>query len=251
MQPISKTKLKELASFRQQKICEEQGVFVAEGAKLAAEVLSMGVPIDTLCATEEWYLEYGENNPTVRNQWKVDVNQLERISTLRQPNKVWMLMERSVAKAQALKSACQPSSLTLVLERIQDPGNLGTIIRTADWFGIRNIVCSYDSVSCFNSKVVQSTMGSLFRVDVSYCDLSKWLSNFGLPVYGAVIDGIDLRQAEIAVPAALVIGNESRGISPEIRARVTNQIAIPNLGGSCESLNAAVATAILVSQFTL
>ncbi len=251
MQLLSNSKLKELASFRQQKVCEDRGVFVAEGSKLASEILSMQVPIHTLCATSGWYEENGSDHPMVSSQWIVDENQLERISLQRQPNKVWMLVERSAAQMQVSKYALREPALTLVLDRIQDPGNLGTIIRIADWFGIRRIVCSADTVSCFNPKVVQATMGSLFRVSVSYCSLAKWLLGCGLPVYGALLDGTDLRQVDLAKRAVLVIGNESQGVSPEICSLLTHRIAIPNVGNTCESLNAASATAILVSKFLM
>ena len=232
---------------------------MAEGEKLAAEILAMGIPIHTLCATADWF-EKHSGNPEIQascpsatehsniQTFSITDEQLQRLSSLRQPNKVWMLLDRTAVST----VNCQPSTpLTLVLDHIQDPGNLGTVIRTADWFGIRQIICSPDTVSCFNPKVVQSTMGSLFRVRVSYCDLHEWLSRCGMPVYGAVLDGINLRQAALSTPAALVIGNESRGISPEIRPLLTNCIAIPNIGGTCESLNAAVATAILVSKFVI
>ena len=181
MQPLSKSRLKELASFRQQKTCDEQGFFVAEGEKLAAEILAMGIPIHTLCATADWF-EKHSGNPEIQascpsavehsniQTFTITDEQLQRLSSLRQPNKVWMLLDRSAVST----VNCQHSTpLTLVLDHIQDPGNLGTVIRTADWFGIRQIVCSHDTVSCFNPKVVQSTMGNLFRVRVSYCDLHE------------------------------------------------------------------------------
>ncbi|MBQ3580108.1 MAG: RNA methyltransferase [Bacteroidales bacterium] len=246
MEPLSKAKLKELASFKQQKNCEQNALFVAEGEKLADEIIGMGVPVHTLCATADWS---GPAQYSSRS-YLVTAEQLERLSSLRQPNKVWMLIERAAVKGHQEKLSGN-RDITLVLDRLQDPGNLGTIIRTADWFGVRHIVCSHDTVSCFNPKVVQSTMGSLFRVAVDYCDLRQWLSSCGKPIYGAVLDGDDIRKSEITPSAAIVIGNESRGISPELQPLLTNRLLIPNIGGSCESLNAAVATGIILSRFTL
>jgi TrmH family RNA methyltransferase len=143
--------------------------------------------------------------------------------------------------------------LVLALDRLQDPGNLGTIIRTADWFGVRHIVCSLDSVSCFNPKVVQSTMGSLFRTSVSYTDLHDYLNSCGKPVFGALLDGQSIwsPHTPLQLPAegaVLVVGNESRGISPEVQECITHRVSIPNVGGTAESLNASVACAILMAQ---
>ena len=131
--------------------------------------------------------------------------------------------------------------------------NLGTIIRTADWFGVRRIVCSNGTVSCFNPKVVQSTMGSLFRTEVLYADLPSYLASCGLPVVGALLDGQNLWDSPSPLPSlssgsVLVVGNEGRGLTPQVRECVTHPVTIPNLGGTAESLNAAVACAILMAQ---
>ena len=129
---------------------------------------------------------------------------------------------------------------------------MGTIMRTADWYGIRRIVCSRDTVSCYNPKVVQATMGAIFRMEVIYCDLAEWLGNAakeGYATYGALLDGEPYQAAALQRPAVLVIGNEGKGISGEVAASVQHRLTIPNIGGTCESLNAAVATAILCSEF--
>ena len=252
MEPISKSKLKELAAFRQQKFCDLNNLFVAEGEKFASEILAMGIHIDTLCATSDWLDAHGAiwlDKGLCSSLHLVTDEQLQRLSSLRQPNKVWMLLERQVCDIQTSNFKIQNSKITLALDRLQDPGNLGTIIRTADWFGIRRIVCSLDTVSRFNPKVVQSTMGSLFRVSVECRDLAEWLPACGMPVYGAVLDGDDLRGVAPATPAVILVGNESRGISPDLRPLLTNRITIPNLGGTCESLNAAVATAVILSHW--
>lgn len=242
---ISKTRLKELSAFKLAKRCEEAGVFVVEGVKMAEEALHSGWSIVTVCATSVWWSTHLDLFSQYES-YEVSESELERLSGMRTPSAVWMLMMRD-----GDIPAGQPSSkLTLVLDHLQDPGNMGTIIRTADWFGVRQIVCSRDTVSCYNPKVVQSTMGSLFRVGVHYTDLIQWLKECQEPIYGAVLGGDDLFKSAFDLPAALVIGNESRGISQEVRAMLTRPVEIPNRGGTAESLNASVAAAILLAEVT-
>ena len=245
---ISKNKLKELAVYKQQKHCEEDSVFVVEGVKMCGEILAANMRVNVLCATNSWLSEHPDL-PVGAQVFEVDAATLERLSGLRTPNEVWMLLDR-----QALPAPQQDSvPLILALDHVQDPGNLGTMIRTADWFGIRHIVCSEGTVSCFNPKVVQSTMGGLLRTDITYVDLPDYLAHCGKPVYGALLDGDNIWEEErtLQLPkqgAMLVIGNESRGITQEVEQKVTHRVAIPNLGGTAESLNASVACAILVAE---
>ena len=170
--------------------------------------------------------------------------ELERLSSQKCPNKVWALCRRgSMMEVEA------KLGVTLALDHLQDPGNLGTIIRSADRFGIRHIVCSKDSVSCYNPKVVQSTMGGIFRMKIEYVDLDEWLADCGKEVCGALLEGENVYEVELPKEAVVVIGNESRGISEVIRKRVTYPLTIPNIGGTCESLNASVAASVLISEF--
>ena len=241
---VSKNKLKELASYRQQKRCDEEAVFVVEGPKMAAEAMASGFAIRTVCATAEW-LSAHTADLVDDEHFEVSPAELERLSNFKTPNQVWMLVERRS------KFDVQNSKLTLALDHIQDPGNMGTLMRTADWFGVRHIVCSPDTVSCFNPKVIQASMGAIFRTQVDYVDLPQWLASCGQPVYGASLQGRPL--AAVALPEAesvLLIGNESRGISPGAMASVTHPVLIPNLGGTAESLNASVAAGILINAFT-
>ena len=240
---ISKNKLKELAAYRLQKCCDEEAVFVVEGPKMAAEVVVSGFTVRVVCATGEWLSAYADNMVAAET-YEVSPAELERLSNFKTPNQVWMLVER---KMESGKWKVE-SGLTLALDKIQDPGNLGTIMRTADWFGVRHIVCSRDTVSCFNPKVVQATMGAIFRTKVDYVDLPQWLSSCGKSVYGATLQGQPLSAIGYPLPAdkVLLIGNESRGISPEAMAAVTHPVLIPNLGGTAESLNASVAAGILM-----
>ena len=236
---ISKNKLKELAAYRQQKRCDEEAVFVVEGPKMAAEAMASGFAVKVLCATAEWRVESGEF-------YEVSQAELERLSNMRTPNQVWMLVERPDNSS----PITHHSSLVLALDRIQDPGNMGTIMRTADWYGIRHIVCSQDTVSCYNPKVVQASMGAIFRTRVDYVDLPQWLAGCGMPVYGATLDGEPITElsSRNTEPSVLLIGNEGRGISAEALAAVTRPVTIPNRGGTAESLNASVAAAILIDR---
>ena len=240
---ISKNKLKELAAYRQQRRCDEEAVFVVEGPKMAAEALASGFGIRTICATTEWLAANGAG--VAAECHEVSLAELERLSNQKAPNQVWMLVERK-----DLSDLKDPDDLILALDRIQDPGNMGTMMRTADWYGIRHIVCSTDTVSCYNPKVVQASMGAIFRTRVDYVDLPQWLAACGMPVFGASLQGEPLSANGSQLPAnkVLLIGNESRGISPEAMAHVTHPVLIPNIGGTAESLNASVAAGILIDR---
>lgn len=247
MAMISKRQLKELRVFRQGKRCKEEGLFVVEGEKMAAEALASGWPIRVVCATEGWMATHPQP-ADVSQWWTVSDAALEQLSLMRTPNAVWMLVERRRADIGRWRN----TDITLALDHIQDPGNMGTLIRTADWFGIRHVVCSEDSVDCFNPKVVQSTMGSLFRTQIDYVDLVSWADSCGMPLYGAVLEGDSVRRnMEWERPAVLVIGNESQGIRPALAQRLAQRLTIPNVGGSAESLNAASAAAILMSLMAI
>ena len=243
---ISKNKLKELAAYRLQKRCDEEAVFVVEGPKMAAEAMASGFVVRTVCATADWLAQAGGATGGAETL-EVSAAELERLSNLKSPNQVWMLVERRPAA-----DAGGSGAPVLALDRIQDPGNMGTMLRTADWFGVRHVVCSRDTVSLYNPKVVQASMGAVFRTRVDYVDLAQWLAACGRPVYGASLQGVPLDGAlRPEGGAVLVIGNESRGISPEVMAQVSHPVLIPNLGGTAESLNAGVAAGILMNWMTL
>ena len=229
-----------------QKRCDEEAVFVVEGPKMAGEALASGLGIKVICATAEW-LSAHTNNIGTTETYEVSPTELERLSNMKSPNQVWMLVERG----DQWPVTSDQGRLTLALDRIQDPGNMGTLMRTADWFGVRHIVCSLDTVNCYNPKVVQASMGAVFRTQVDYVDLPQWLSSCGMPIYGASLQGQPLPAIRYPLPSqkVLLIGNESRGISPEAMAQVTHPVLIPNLGGTAESLNASVAAGILIHHF--
>ena len=248
---ISKNRLKELAGYRLQKRCDEEAVFVVEGPKMAAEALASGFRVRAVCATAEW-LAARSGHVVADEVCEVSQAELERLSGMKAPNQVWMLLDRPDISTYQHINISTAGTLTLALDRIQDPGNMGTLMRTADWFGVRRIVCSADTVSCFNPKVVQASMGAVFRTRVEYTDLPAWLAVCGMEVYGASLQGQPLSgHWPLATgPSVLLIGNESRGISAEAMAHVTQPVLIPNLGGTAESLNAAVAAGILMYHLT-
>ena len=237
---ISKNKLKELAAYRMQKRCDEEAVFVVEGPKMAAEALASGFAIRTVCATTEWKAASGK----WEEYYEVSQAELERLSNFKSPNQVWMLVKRG----ESGKWKVESGDFVLALDRVQDPGNVGTMLRTADWFGIRHVVCSRDTASCFNPKVVQASMGAVFRTRVEYVDLAEWLLSCGLPVYGASLQGRPFTELEKPERGVLVIGNESAGISEAVMRQVTHPVLIPNIGGTAESLNASVAAGILMCE---
>lgn len=250
MNALSKNQLKNLAAYRLQKRCDEEGVFVVEGVKMCNEALMSDFTIRTLCGTAEYINSVNDKLTRCGEIYEVTAEQLERLSNQRTPNKVWMIVERRTPRASG--EHFNGERLTLALDGLQDPGNMGTILRIADWYGIRHIVCSRDTVSCYNPKVVQATMGAIFRTRIDYCNLAEWLdeaANKGYATYAAMLDGEPYQTATLEQPAALVIGNEGKGISPNVAANVQHKLTIPNIGGTCESLNAAVATALLCAEF--
>ena len=241
---ISKNRLKELCTYKQQKHCVEAHLYVVEGPKMAHEALLTHAPIQIICATQQWLALNASIVPSGVQSHEVTETDLARLSHETTPNQVWMLVQRPVPTEPATEG------LILALDNLQNPGNLGTIIRIADWFGIRHIVCSHDTADCYNPKVVQATMGAIFRTEVHYTDLPLFLSRCPLPIYGAALDGEDIRTTTLPLYAVIVIGNESHGINPHVAPYLTRRILIPNIGHTCESLNAAVAAGILCYEFT-
>jgi TrmH family RNA methyltransferase len=170
--------------------------------------------------------------------------ELDKLTQLHKANQVIALVEKKQIKGHIQLKG----KMTLILDGIQDPGNLGTIIRTADWFGLDQIVVSADTASCYNPKVVQSTMGSILRVDVVVADLPEFIQSAKMPIYGAVLEGKSIQTTELAKEGILIIGNESKGIRSPILSLITDPITIPKYG-TAESLNAAVATGIILAKW--
>ena len=235
---ISKNELKYIQSLYHKKVRNEEAVFIAEGVKLVNELLQHNFPIRKIYATKDWVAPKEFVNTQI-----VEDFELEKMSNLSTPNFV-------LAVAEQKKLQHEPDTnngLILVLDGIQDPGNLGTIIRIADWFGITQIVASDDTADMYNSKVVQSTMGSIIRINVWYKNIQEWLSNVTVPIYGALLNGKSIYETKPVKNGVLIIGNESKGIRENILPLVKNAITIPG-NGNAESLNAAVATGIILSH---
>lgn len=238
---LSKNELKYIQSLCQKKQRQEERLFIVEGAKLVEELLLTQYEVKGIYALAAW----AEKHSHLPNLTVITEQELERISNLQTPSQVLAV----VVQPEQAPSPELENQLTLVLDNIQDPGNLGTIIRIADWFGIRQIVASPDTVECYNPKVIQSTMGSFARVQVWYTPLPTFLQSVKLPVYGALLTGKNLFEETPLKEGLLVIGNESKGIAPELLQFISHPVTIPRIGGA-ESLNAAVATGIIVSHLT-
>lgn len=251
---LSKSQISFINSLKQKKYREEHQLFIAEGGKIVPELLNSVVVVKQVYATSEFL----RNNviPSTVERFEIKENELERISGLTKANEVLAVCEVPMYE---LNGVDLKGKLTLVLDDIKDPGNLGTIIRIADWFGIENIVCSYETVDAFNQKVVQATMGSIARIKVHYVSLTEFLqvqsSKFKVSVYGALLEGKNIYSEKLSSEGLIVIGNESRGISEEVQKLITDKISIPSFshyklgGGEAESLNAAIATSIICSEF--
>ena len=233
---LSKNQIKNITRLKQKKYRQQEGLFIAEGGKVIKEFLNSTFKLVDLFTTETFNVE---------NESIISEADLKKISCLTTPNTALAIFKMPDAKA--LKN----EGLILALDDIRDPGNLGTIIRLCDWFGIKQLVCSHKTVDCYNPKVVQATMGSLTRVKIVYTDLSVYLKTINLPVLGAFMDGINVYQTNLPKAGVLVLGNEANGISSIIEACVTDKISIPRFGDlqATESLNVATAGAILLSEF--
>ena len=238
---INKNELKYIQSFAHKKHWAEESVFIIEGPKMMEELMASDWVIRQAYATKEWI----ENQPFKPHYvTEVEAFELDKMTQLHKANQVLALVEKKQAKGPVQLKG----KLTLVLDGIQDPGNLGTIIRTADWFGLDQIVVSVDTASCYNPKVVQSTMGSILRVNVIIADLPELLQSTKLPIYGAVLEGKSIQDAVLAKEGILMIGNESKGIRQPLLSLITDPVTIPKYGAA-ESLNAAVATGILLAKW--
>lgn len=242
---ISKSDVKYIQSLAHKKFREEERLFVVEGVKMVEEMLiEYPEKIFHLYATQPWADRLSQFPALQCPVSVIDVKILNRISQLKTPNEVLAL----VKIPQQMDIGVVKNGVTVVLDQLQDPGNLGTIIRTCDWFGVTNIVCSTDTVDAFNHKTVQSAKGSLLRLNIKYTDLCAFLSNQEhLPIYAAVLGGRSIHEVSFQQPAILVIGNEANGISNEVIKIATDKITIPKIG-KAESLNAAIATAIILSN---
>jgi len=235
---ISKAQIKLITNLQQKKYRNKENLFVAEGPKIIADLLKSGLTIKSLFSVIDasWLHE---------NYTSISLKELQKVSFLKTPNTMVALFH--FPKQGDMCS----NGLTLVVDAVRDPGNLGTMIRLAHWFAVDQIICSKDTVDCFNPKVIQATMGSVATVPIYYIDIKKYLEQAEHPVYAAVMNGESVYEKTFPKNAFLVMGNEANGISKEILELTTHKITIPNFGGAiaAESLNVATATGILLNEF--
>ncbi|MDQ2718544.1 MAG: RNA methyltransferase [Bacteroidota bacterium] len=244
---LTKKIVKYIQSLSHKKFRDEEGCFIAEGPKIVSEFLGSEKFIcKIICAEKDWLFENKILliNISPENIFEIDEHWIERISLLKTPNKVLAVFNKPGFSNEIILQ----NKISLMLDDIQDPGNLGTIIRNADWFGIENIICSGNCVDCYNPKVVQSTMGSLLRVNVLYNDLISFIKkNNSINIYAAALSGISVYEIGKINEGIILIGNESKGIHEDILKVAGNRITIPRFGHA-ESLNAAVASGIILAE---
>lgn len=234
---VSKSQIKLITSLSQKKYRQQHGLFVVEGIKGIQEFLKSDFKLHSLFTVEGFFTD-------VTDITVVSETELKKISFLKTPQKALALFAIPVFKE------TKKQGFQLLVDDLRDPGNLGTLIRLCDWFNIENLICSNHSVDCFNPKVIQATMGSITRVNITYTDLNNYISQQNLPVYGAFMDGVSVYESQLPDNALLILGNEANGISDTIAEKVTHRISIPQFGNAnTESLNVAIAGAILVSEF--
>jgi|TARA_B100000795_G_scaffold112346_1_gene83119 TrmH family RNA methyltransferase len=237
---ISKNQLKLITSLSQKKYRQKHDLFIAEGIKVLNELLNSTFEIETLFCTDDFETTISEKKVV-----RISETELKKVSTLKSPNKALGVFK--IPKEKAVKN----SGLTIALDAINDPGNLGTIIRLCDWFGVTQLVCSKDTVDCYNQKVVQASMGSLTRVSIHYTDLENYITKSNLDTFIADMDGENVYKTKLPKEGILIMGNEANGVSEEIKSLLQYKISIPRFGETqeTESLNVATATAILLSEF--
>jgi len=244
---LSKSKIKYIRSLEMKKFRTESGNFLAEGNKLVGDILPF-FECELLLAKPSWMAQQGDIR--AGELIAADESDIEKASLLKTPQDVLAVFKQPNYQ---LNKEELKQSLSLVLDGVQDPGNLGTIVRLADWFGIKNVICSPDTADIFNPKTVQATMGAIARVKVFYTSLPELLNDFtDFPVYGAFLEGKNIYEEKLTTAGLIVMGNEGKGISRPVAKYISRKLYIPNYpvdAQTTESLNVAVATAIICSEF--
>lgn len=243
---LSKAQISFITSLQQKKFRTQHGLFVVEGIKSVSEFVHSSYKVQKIISTADAWAKMDKIPQNIKYD-EVTATDFNKISSLKSPQGILCLVE--IPETVHLNIASLRGMHSIVLDDIQDPGNLGTIIRTAEWFGIKNIICSLETVDAYNPKVVQSTMGSLARVKIVYTDLSKFLKDTPLPVFGALLDGQGIYETNFGQEGLILMGNEGNGISEDILPHVQQAVTIPRIGNA-ESLNVAVATTIFCSEIT-
>lgn len=237
---LSKNQIKLITSLQQKKYRKQQQLFFAEGIKVIQELLNSNFELEHLFVTDAVFPNVSKSKISV-----ITATELKKVSVLSTPNNCLALFKIPAEKP------VSEHGLIIALDDIRDPGNLGTILRLCDWFGVNQVVCSTETVDIYNPKVVQATMGSITRVNVVYTDLTEFIKGTKLPVFGTFMDGTNIYKSKLPNEGIIVMGNEANGISAEIEKQTKNRISIPRFGDlqQTESLNVATATAIILSEF--
>jgi len=241
---LPKSQISLLTSLQHKKFRTAHGLFLAEGYKSVNEFINSAYQIEAIYHAPPFDPNLLKLSRKM-NFHEISLNDLLKISTLKTPQEVIALVK--IPQWPALNQAALRQTFSICLDGIQDPGNMGTIIRTADWFGIKNIICSDDTVDIYNPKVVQATMGSIAHVNVHYINLAAFLSQINLPLYGAMLNGSNIYTTNFGAEGLIIMGNEGNGVRDDISKLINHAITIPRTGNA-ESLNVAIATAIFCSE---
>ncbi|RZL46505.1 MAG: RNA methyltransferase [Pedobacter sp.] len=241
---LSKSQISFIKSLHQKKYRKESGIFIIEGIKSITEFITSNYQLHSIYYTEAYSSLLPKSVANIK-LFEVNNADLAKISTLQTPQGILALVH--IPAEQKLDPKSLYNSFSLVLDNVQDPGNLGTIIRTADWFGMKTIICSENTVEAYNPKTVQSTMGSLSRINLVYTNLNSFLNETDLPIFGALLDGNNIYKTRWGNQGLILLGNEGHGISNELIEKITIPVTIPNFG-KAESLNVAVSAAIFCSE---
>ncbi len=239
---ITKNQAKLVKSLQNKKDRNELGLFLVEGEKSVIEVLKSNFEIDFILATQEFF---EKNKDLIQVRCEIlTQDEIEKLGTLETNSAAIAIVKQNQEHGPKI----QANEIIIALDKVQDPGNLGTIIRIADWYGIKKIIASNDTADFYNSKVIGGSMGSFTRVEVFYCDLNDFLANKKMPIFGAYLGGENVHTFQFPVSGILLMGNESKGISESLEKLVTKKITIPSYG-EAESLNVGVATAVILDNW--
>ncbi|WP_293930814.1 TrmH family RNA methyltransferase [Sphingobacterium sp. UBA6645] len=241
---LSKAQISLIASLQHKKFRNQQQMFVVEGIKSVLEFVHSNYKIQKIYATADALAKLGKIPQNIKLE-ELNDTELGRISQLKNPQGALALVQ--LPNDAELDAKALETKHSLVLDDVQDPGNLGTIIRTAEWFGIEHIICSIGTVDCYNPKVVQATMGSLSRVKIYYVDIEQFLQESSLPVFGALLDGASIYETNFSDAGLILMGNEGNGIRKSLLSRIDHAVTIPRIG-KAESLNVAIATTLFCSE---
>ena len=241
---LSKAQISLITSLQNKKYRKQHGLFIVEGIKSVKEFMASSYQVESIFYTDDANTKVGKISHNIKSHELTEA-EFQKISTLKSPQGILALVK--LPKQQQIDIHELRNCYNIVLDDVQDPGNLGTIIRTAEWFGIKHIICSIGTVDAYNPKVVQATMGSLARIQVHYVNLHEFISSTDLPAYGALLNGQSIYQTEWRSEGLIIMGNEGNGISAELIALIDQAVTIPRIG-QAESLNVAVATTIFCSE---